>query len=147
METLSSSLTFFYKFIFTTVWSTGFGLGTVALFFSDKPEAQHMRGPFALAWFLGSAFLWWGCVRLKRVQLDRATLIISNYRDEIVVPVSDIAEVKQNRLINTRPITITFAKENRFGRSITFIPTWSFRGLTFREDEVVERLRRMSKGG
>lgn len=27
-ETVSSSSTFFYKFVFTTIWSSGFGLGS-----------------------------------------------------------------------------------------------------------------------
>ena len=52
METVSSSLTFLYKFVFTTVWSGGFGLGTVAMFLSDKPEVREMRWQFAAIWLV-----------------------------------------------------------------------------------------------
>jgi len=68
METVSSSLTFLYKFIFTSVWSGGFGLGTVVIFLSRKLEA--MRWQFAAAWAIGTAFLLLTCARLKRVKLD-----------------------------------------------------------------------------
>jgi hypothetical protein len=145
METVSSSLTFFYKFVFVSVWSGGFGLGTLAMFFSGKPEVGAMRWPFAAVWIAGTAFLWWTCARLKRVAFDGAALVISNYRDDITVPVSEIAEVRQNRLINTRPVTVTFRKETPFGRAITFIPRYSFR--IFSEDEIVTRLRSLASGG
>jgi len=104
METVSSSLTFFYKFVFATVWSAGFGFGTVCMFLSRKPDA--MRWKFAAAWAIGTAFLLLMCARLKRVKLEGATLVISNYHREITVPVSDIADVRQNPLINLRPVTI-----------------------------------------
>jgi hypothetical protein len=142
METISSSLTFIYKFGLTVLWSGGFGLGTLAMFFSDKPEAHDMRWQFACAWMLGTAFLWWICARLKRVELDGSTLVISNYRDDIRVEARDIADVRQNRLINLRPITLTFKRETPFGRAVTFMPHVSFR--FFSEDDIVARLRSLA---
>ena len=140
METVSSSLTFLYKFIFTSVWSAGFGLGTVVIFLSRKLEA--MRWQFAAAWAIGTAFLLLTCARLKRVKLDGATLVISNYRRDITVPVSEIADVRQNRLLNLRPVTITFRKETPFGSAVTFMPRVSFR--LFSEEDIVTRLRSLA---
>jgi hypothetical protein len=142
METVSSSLTFLYKFIFTTVWSGGFGLGTVVMFLCGKPPPDPIRWQFAVAWAIGTAFLLLMCGRLKRVKLDGANLVISNYRHEIAVPVGEIADVWQNRLINLRPVTITFRTETPFGRAITFMPCASFR--LFSEDEIVTRLRSLA---
>ena len=139
METVSSSLTFFYKFIFTTVWSAGFGLGTVVMFLIPKQEVMAMRWQFAAVWAIGTAFLLLTCARLKRVKLDGATLVISNYRHDITVPVSEIADVRQNRLINLRPVTITFRKKTPFGRVVTFMPRMSL-GL-FSDADIVTRLR------
>jgi hypothetical protein len=138
METVSSSLTFLYKFIFTTVWSAGFGLGTVVMFLKRQPVAMQ----FAAAWAIGTAFLLFTCARLKRVRLDGATLVISNYRHDITVPVSEIADVRQNRLINFRPVTITFRKQTPFGSAVTFMPRASFR--LFSEDDIVMRLRSLA---
>src|SRR5438105_1839474 len=111
METVSSSLTFLYKFVFTTLWSGGFGLGTAFMFLSSKAEAHEMRSQFAAAWIIGTAFIWWSCARLKRVELNGTSLIISNYRDDITVPVDQIIAVRQNRLMNLRPVTLTFKTE------------------------------------
>jgi hypothetical protein len=71
METVSSSLTFLYKFIFPTVWSAGFGFGTVAMLLDRNPAAMQ----FAAAWVIGTAILLPMC-RLKWVKLDGATLVI-----------------------------------------------------------------------
>jgi hypothetical protein len=134
METVSSSLTFLYKFIFPTVWSAGFGFGTVAMLLDRNPAAMQ----FAAAWVIGTAILLPMC-RLKWVKLDGATLVISNYRRDITVPVSEIADVRQNTFISPRPVTITFRRETPFGNAVTFIPRASFR--LFSEDDIVTRLR------
>jgi hypothetical protein len=145
MDVVSSSLTFFYKFVFTTVWSGGFGVGTLMMFLSGRPDTHEARWVFATAWAIGTAFIWSICARLKRVELDDRTLRISNYRNEIAVPVTQVAGVRQNRLINLRPVTVTFKDETRFGRSVTFIPRTSFR--FFSEDEVVTKLRKLAGVG
>lgn len=54
----------------------------------------------------------------------------------------DIDTVRQNRLINIRPVTATFRHDTAFGRSIVFMPKTRFR--IFSEDEVVARLREMA---
>jgi hypothetical protein len=138
-EILSSGLTFFYKYIFTSIWSIGFGLGTVEMIHSNSPEALQ----FAVLWVVGMIFLWLMAGRLKHVELTGNKLIISNYFRRIVVSVLDIEEVRQNRFINTRPITIIFSHNTLFGCSIIFMPKTSFR--LFSEDPVVERLRNAAK--
>jgi hypothetical protein len=107
-----------------------------------NPKFDAMRWQFAAAWAIGTAFLLWTCARLKRVKLDGATLVISNYRQDIAVPVREIADVWQNRFIDARPITITFKKETPFGSEVTFIPRVSFR--LFSEDDIVTRLRSLA---
>lgn len=138
-EILSSGLTFFCKYLLTSIWSIGFGLGTVEMIHSNSPEALK----FAVVWVVGMIFLWLIAGRLKRVELTGNKLIISNYFRRIVVSVLDIEEVRQNRFINTRPITIIFRHNSIFGRSIIFMPKTSFR--LFSEDPVVERLRNAAK--
>lgn len=117
-ETVSSSLTFFYKFVFTTIWSGGFGLGTVLVFSSRNPQPEGMRFVFASLWLVGSFVLWAICGRLKKVRVEGKTMSISNYRKEIRVSTDQIAVVKQNRLINLRPVIVTFKKETPFGRRV-----------------------------
>lgn len=139
-ETVSSSLTFFYKFVFTTIWSAGFGLGTILMFVSGNHKTEEMGVVFAALWAVGSFVLWAICGRLKKVRFDGVRIFISNYRDEIAVSGDEIATVKQNRLVNLRPVILTFKNETRFGRAVIFMPRISFR--IFSEDEIVETLRR-----
>ena len=88
---LSSAQTFPTKIIFPALWIGGFGLGTMALFvagdsFHDKTGAAppaEIKWIFLAAWTLGSMFIYWGCVRLKRVRMDETSLYISNYLREV----------------------------------------------------------------
>lgn len=139
-EKVSSSLTFFYKFVFTTVWSSGFGIVTILTFVSPNHDVRAQGWVFAAVWLVGSVFMWGTCGRFKRVRLDGTTLLISNYRKEIRVSTEEIAAVKQTRLINLRPVIVTFKRETPFGHTVTFMPPVSFR--IFSEDEIVARLRR-----
>jgi hypothetical protein len=145
METISSSLTFFFKFVFAALWSGAFGLGTVTIFFSGNADVQALGWLFAAVWVVGTTLIWWTCARFKRVKLNGTSLVISNYRDEITVPAVDIADVRQNRWINLRPITLTLKRQTPFGRAVTFMPRRSFR--LFSEDEIVTRLRRLANIG
>lgn len=142
MEKVSSSLTYFYKFVFTTVWCGGFGLGTALMFLSRTHDAQVMQWLFAAIWLVASMVIWGMCGRLKRVRLNGTNLMISNYKYEITVPISDIAHVKQSRLFNLRPVFLTFKRETPFGHTVTFMPPVSFQ--IFSEDEIVVRLRRLA---
>src|SRR6266550_3217326 len=99
-RTLSSAQTFWLKFVFPVAWIGGFALVTLSLFLS--PSSWHGRdgGPPdpELKWFflfgtiVGTAFIWWACVGLKRVRMDARALYVSNYSTEIVVPLANVAE-------------------------------------------------------
>jgi hypothetical protein len=129
-RTLSSAWTFIEKIVFPVVWIGGFGLGTGALYIGKggAPPPPEMKKVFLGGWLLGSGFIYWFCVRLKRVRIDDEALYISNYLKEVRVPLRDIAEVSENRWVNIHPVTIEFRSDTEFGRSIMFMPQmrWSF---------------------
>ena len=118
------------KFIFPPLWIGGFAIGTASLFlapstWTDANGASPDLGTkwiFLLGTIVGSAFIWWSCMRLKRVRMDDRTLYISNYRDEIAVPLVSVAEVTENRWLNIHPVTIEFHHETDFGARIVFMP-------------------------
>ena len=56
--------------------------------------------------------------------MDARQLYVSNYIREISVPFSEIIDVRQNRWINYRPITIYFRDATEFGGKATFMPKW-----------------------
>lgn len=147
IRTISSGITFFYKFIFTTVWITGFGSGTVAMFlagnhFRDKaglPQSPEIRWQFLMAWIIGSLFILWGCSRLKRIRIDDKALYISNYFKEIEVPLREVLNISENRWINIHPVTLTFKDTTRFGSSVVFMPKARF--SIFSSHPVVAEIR------
>ena len=128
-RTLSSSLTFPMKVLFPTVWIGAVSFVTMAVFAgSDDLEDKSIVTAGSVKWILllflllGAAFAYWTCIRLKAVGLDDEALYVSNYLDEVRVPLSEIEEVTQNIWLNTRPITITFSRPTVFGRRIVFMP-------------------------
>ena len=128
--TVSSSQTFFIKCVFPPLWIGGFAAGTIAIFTSRIPLQTTNGAPadpalkwiFMLATIAGAAFIWWSCMRLKRVRMDYKALYISNYTKEITVPLRDVAEVTENRWVNIHPVTIHFHSVTEFGESIVFMP-------------------------
>jgi hypothetical protein len=155
---LSSTQTFLMKFVFPSVWLAAFTAGTVMLFVTggiagpDGPPPPEMKWLFLGATVLGGLFLYWCCMRLKRVQIDEEWLYVSNYLREIRVPLRDIEDVSENRWINIRPITLTLRRETDFGGQITFMPKTRWWGFwrphpVIRElDDTMRRMRGLPPG-
>ena len=97
MEDLSSKLTFFYKFVFPTMWIGMFALGTLLMFvapdsFEGDGDLREMRWLFLGATLVGTTFIYWACMRVKRVSLANREFVISDYRQTIRVPIRDVRE-------------------------------------------------------
>ena len=134
---LSSPMTPFWKFVFPSLWIGGFGNGTFQMAANGHPEWPG----FLLATIAGATFLWWGCFRLKKVYIETDTLVISNYIKTDRVPLSEMQDVKENRLINLNPVWLHLKNESKFGRKIMFIPPLRFN--LFFTHPLVEELRKM----
>ena len=102
IRTISSSQTFLVKFVFPLLWCSVFGAVAIAMGTGVLHGAGNALPPtavtlaLALVWLVGAACFWWFYGRLKRVRLDDGAIYVSNYRREIRVPLTDIAEVTQN---------------------------------------------------
>ena len=143
-ERLSSASTFLFKFVFTTVWPAGFALGSLLAYTRPQLRAQGTHIQFLLILVVGGLILWKFCAGLKRVDVDGDALVLSNYRRQIRVPLTEIAGVHQNRLLSIRPITVTFKHPTEFGRSIAFMPPFTFNIVS--EDPIAGRLRELAVG-
>jgi hypothetical protein len=115
------------KFVLPVIWIGGFAFGTATLFqagdrFGHGPPPPETKWVFLASLLVGSiAIYWWG-VRLLRVVMTDRELRISNYRREIVVPLSDIDQVTENRWVNVHPVTVHFVRRTDFGHRIVFMP-------------------------
>jgi len=137
-RTLSSAWTFWAKVLFPTIWV--FAFGYVTFLWSGGPLQTKIV--FMVVWIAGTMSILWAYARLKRVRVDERQLYVSNYLREIDVPFSAITNVKQNRWINSRPITIYFRHATQFGDKVTFMP--KLRISFWRIDPVVNELRQLA---
>jgi len=140
---LSSLQTFFLKFIFAPIWIGLFGVGALVSLFNNRGD-PHGYLIMPLMWIVVSAFVYWSCMRLKKVSVDDHNLYISNYLKEISVPVSYISNVTENRWINSHPVTIHLQFSTEFGDSIVFMPKTRWFGF-FSSHPVVAELRQLAR--
>jgi hypothetical protein len=121
--TLSSRLTFFYKFIFPAFWIVFVGVFTITVSLSQGSPTEMKLFPPTI-WILGLVVLWVLAMEfpLRSVRVEGTHLHISNYLREIVVPVASVTKVTENRWVNIHPVTIYFLSETDFGKSIVFMP-------------------------
>jgi hypothetical protein len=144
---LSSSLTFAYKFVFSTLWVAVFAAVTASMFaapgaWHGNGDVRQLRWVFAAATLLGGSLFWFACMRNKKVELDlgRKVFSILNYRRTIEVPIRDIEAVSGSLLLNPELIWLRFRRPTGFGSKIVFMPRLRFlHGFT--RHPLVEELR------
>lgn len=138
----SSRWTFWFKYVQPVLWIWLFGSGAWA-------ESRDPRGRgwvIGAAWLAGSAVMLWLALPLKRVRVaDDGALRVSNYWRESVVPLALVADVRQNRWVNPRPIRVRLKAEvPGVGTGFSFIPPTRWRLAAWREDREVAELREMA---
>jgi len=130
-RSLSSRTTFAYKYVFSILWSTGFGFGTLNLWLNGikkgaGPAPEFMRWQFLIGWLMGTAFLMWFSRRIKRVEVDDGFLYISNYFSEVVVPLTEIDRISESYWwMKPKTVTIHFRSETMAGPRAVFLPKYS----------------------
>jgi hypothetical protein len=124
---LSSWQTFLMKFTLPVLWIGGVGLLLLAMFL--VPESFRGGSPpflgklaFVVVFIGGVAALWHYVVPLKRVRTDGEALYVSNYLQEVRLPLSDVSDVQECRWMNFRPVAITLRRPTVFGTKIVFVP-------------------------
>jgi hypothetical protein len=138
-KNLSSPLTLFYKLIFPALITIGSSSVTVACIIG-RGLAWESVGTAVLL-FAFTFFLWWDGMRLKKVYIEKDELVISNYIKTIRLPLREMQDVRENRIININPVWLFLKNETVFGKKIMFMPPVRF--TFFFTHPVVEDLRKM----
>jgi hypothetical protein len=115
------------------MWIGMFSLGTLLMFvapdsFEGDGDIREMRRFFLGATIVGSVFIYWACMRVKRVQLAGSEFIISNYRKTIRIPVRDVEHVSSSVLLSPELIWLHLRRSSDFGSRIVFMPRQRFFG-------------------
>jgi len=113
---MSSRLTPIFKFVFPAVWISGWSFGTY----------QAFSWVFALGGIFGSIFLMWYCSRFRKVFLEGETLIVSDYRREVRVPLARVSRVRRRTWIAPSEIIVIFDSDTGLSDKVVFLPSYCF---------------------
>lgn len=125
MKPLSSSFTFFYKYIVILIWGGGVGWLTLNVFFSGAhPDSARIR--YAVIWLVGLIFIYAVTGSIKRVHLEKGKLYVSNYIRSERTDVADIASVSGTAFLSPALVWFKLKKPSPFGSTIIFMPRHRF---------------------
>jgi hypothetical protein len=116
-ERLSSSATFFFRFVLPALFAAGAVIAAASAMGSEPVGRIFAAGCAAVAFLLALAG-----ARLKKVIATERGLVVSNYRREILVPWEQIASVRESRYQASRPITVHLRSATAFGERFSFFP-------------------------
>jgi hypothetical protein len=145
---ISSAQTYFMKFFFPVLWNISCGIGELAFFgvigidwFKNGPPIPPAMKWIGIAvWAYGNAMCFWINFRLKRVEIDDDNLYISNYVSEDEVPLRNVSDISESRLMNPRPITIRFHAQTEFGDRIVFLAKQRWLDFFWKQHPVVDEI-------
>ena len=131
-RTLSSPLTFFWKFAATPVligWFVYVLAGEWSGGWKNRDGTPVSSGEIAIAvlcWAATFVCLVFLSARLKRVEVDDGTLFISNYVTEIRVPLSEVIDVTESWTPKWFLLGIDLRNPTAFGQHIDSRPKLRF---------------------
>ena len=138
---LSSKQTLILKIILPVFFITSLTGTAVMLFFNSRTgENLPVLMMFLVLIAFGTVAMYLTVMKYKKVAVDDRFLYVSNYRKEIMIPLSNIDDVTEIKWVRTRPITIHLKTDSEFGRKIVFTPKFSgFR--VFASNPIVAELK------
>jgi len=141
-ETLSSSMTFFYKYIFSIIWIGAFGAGTVSAFVNDGPSDD--KPLFLGALIIGAAMIFATGARFKKVELNGTKLIVSNYFSSQEYDASEIVKVNGSIMFNPEMVWFTVESRKTGHRTVLYMPPYRL-SLRFTRHPHVFELRELAQ--
>lgn len=124
----------------------GFGIGLYAVGMIQQSTGVSYLIPYFVISGLGGAFAsYWYTGSAKKVTIHNGSLIISNYRDKIVVPLRDVESVAGSRFLTPDRVWINLRKPTQFDTRIMFVPKrrWFRFFRFFSVHPIVEELERL----
>lgn len=165
MRRLSSSSTFFYKWVAPVIWLGLVGAGFVTGLFSQTGFlSRHIGGHapsnpmvvivpiimFVLGVLLFRRLLW---VFVDEVMLDGDTLIVKKGDEQLRIALAEVINVNSINAVNPRRISLRLRNNTRLGRDIDFIPAGRrprfFRGMIKLDpiaEELIDRIDVLRRG-
>ncbi len=123
--TVSSSGTLFWKFFFPSFWGVFFLTLTLGMIFTDVQPATIPKNYFSallgITLLLGIALFAMTILRLKRVEMDKDFVYVTNYFKWFRYPYHNVDRIKESDFLLFKVITIYFKEKGAFGKKIFFL--------------------------
>ena len=136
---LSSPGTLAYKIVLPVLCLSVLTAWMLAMLFGEGRVPPFLCVGVALGICLLSVALY---CPLKYVKAGEAGLTVGNYISKVEIPYENVAEVRELKWLNVRPITIILKQPCKFGRKIRFMPRGQFLILLWKDHPVAVWLRR-----
>jgi hypothetical protein len=124
MNWLSTKSTYFYKFCLPIIWF--FVACAAVVWFCFIADSSSLLFLFPVA--VSGILLFWLFVPLKKVAIDGQTLIISNFKQEIRIPLSSLQKASGSTGMNPELIKLHLKQDTCFGKTIVFMPNMRILG-------------------
>jgi hypothetical protein len=117
---LSSKSTIWQKYIWAPFWILGYW--PIAISLAWNRLGREGLVVLAIPWLIVSVYFYCTLIRLKQVSMSGSTFIISNFRKEIAIDVSNIDSVGGSIFLNPELVWLNLKEESEFGKRIVFAP-------------------------
>jgi hypothetical protein len=160
MRRLSSSGTFFYKWVFPVIWLGFVGIGIVTGLFDEHAGQRTPPDPMIIV--IPIFMLVFGFFLFRRllgglvdeVTLDGDTLIVKKGDEHVRIALADVINVNSLNAVNPRRISLRLRNSTRLGRDIDFIPAgrrpFRFLGMSRLDplaEELIDRIDVLRRSG
>ena len=123
MINISTNATLILKFAIPIFWMIFFGSFTIAAWVI--PEIEEGAGPdtstkigMTVFFLAGVAFLYWGFLRLKRIEMDGDFVYATNYFKTYRYPWHNIDKIEEKDYMLFRTLHIYLNNPGKFGKKI-----------------------------
>lgn len=117
---LSCKHTFFWKRIFMPGWILSYW--PVVLLVAWSRLTWSGIALLSIPWALGSSYLYFVYGKIMKVAIYDSRFVISDYRKEIKIKLSDIESVGGSILLNPELVWLNLKENSQFGKKIIFMP-------------------------
>ena len=125
MQRVSTNATLFYRLFLPIFWTVFFGAFTIAVFVANRQDyggipGNMMRMGTGIFYLSGLTMIYFTIFKLKRVEMDKEYVFVTNYIKSFRYPWHNIATISEHKFLFLKLVTIKFKTPGHFGRKIVF---------------------------
>lgn len=129
MQRISNNITLILKLFIPTFWFVFFTSFLVAVFFIDPDKIPFLGSiqfkiGYLVLYALFALFLILTVMRLKRIDMSKEKVFVSNYVKTYSYNYQDIEKIDESNYFIFRLITIHLKAKGAFGKKVFFIPSY-----------------------